>query len=54
MPTKSLPECFNKKCMNDGFIGMGGHWYCGECVLKWHKYQQDMVQSQMEDALNGN
>jgi uncharacterized Zn ribbon protein len=44
------PKCFNKDCEREGWICVGGNFYCSICVTKWNEKQKDKLRREMEDA----
>lgn len=47
-----LPNCANKHngCNNKARVLFAGKLYCGECVVKWHKAKNEIVQTEMEEV----
>ena len=43
------PKCANSKCKNDGWINVGGSYYCGECVKKFDDKQKEKLRKEMEE-----
>jgi len=44
------PKCANIKCENDGWINVGGEYYCGECVVRMNNKQKEELRRMMEDG----
>lgn len=43
------PKCANIKCMNEGWINVGGEYYCGECIAKFDKKQKEKLKEEMKN-----
>lgn len=41
------PKCANIKCQNDGWVNVGGDFYCGECIVKLNEKQREALREEM-------
>lgn len=48
------PKCANPECSNKGFVLMKGKWYCGECVAKLIRIQEEEATKYIFEKLNKN
>ena len=44
------PKCANRKCSNDGWVNVGGEYYCGECAAKFDKRQKERIREEIENG----
>ena len=48
---KEKPNCEVPNCPNKGWILVANRWICGECLVKWHKSQNDKMFNQIVEEL---
>ena len=46
-PINQLPECGVEGCSNNGWIGLGGKFVCGECLIKWQRLQSEKMYEEL-------
>ena len=44
------PKCSNSKCEKDGWICVGGDFYCSDCVIRWQNKQKENLRKEMEEC----
>mgnify|MGYP001565155792 CR=1 FL=1 len=49
-PITQLPECGVEGCSNDGWIGLGSRFVCGECLLKYQKIKNEEIFEKLKNG----
>lgn len=50
---KERPPCCIKSCNNLALVFMYNNFYCGPCVAEMDRKNNERMQKEMEDLLNG-
>ena len=53
MGFKTRPPCCIEGCNNSALICMFNKFFCGDCVIKWNKKQEEAGFKQIQEAVNG-